>query len=196
MLHLVHIDELDKGPAAVGSQVVDARHPVGVHGQLLVFGVFASVTLDFDDKVQQVVGPIAVVNSHDEVGAVLARLRAIAIRHLKAQVVILDVGHHARVAFGHAAELGLPITVKNHPVDLALGWRAIGFPTFGLRGVEVDKAGSAGGVVRVQHRLDGPLVALLSLGNGSSDAVAGLVGQFLVHQLRWVGVTLAIKTGV
>jgi hypothetical protein len=40
----------------------------------LLLGVLAPVALDLDDEVQQVVGALAVVDQHDEVGQVLAHL--------------------------------------------------------------------------------------------------------------------------
>jgi hypothetical protein len=56
-LDLVHLGELGKRPAAIAAQVVDAGHPVGVHGGLLLDGVFAPVAFDLDHQVQRVAGP-------------------------------------------------------------------------------------------------------------------------------------------
>ena len=64
---------------------------------------------------------MAVVDQDDEVGQVAcAARRAIAVRHLEAEVVVLDVGAHRRVRLGDAAELGLPVAVADDPVDVAL----------------------------------------------------------------------------
>ena len=84
-LDLVDLGELGEGPAAVGAEVVHAGHPVGFHGGLLLLGILAAVALDLDDQVQQVVVAVAVIHQHDEVGQVLARLRAVAVRHFEAR---------------------------------------------------------------------------------------------------------------
>ena len=46
--------ELGEGPAAEVPEVVDARHPIGVHRVGLVLGVLAAKALDLDDEVQRV----------------------------------------------------------------------------------------------------------------------------------------------
>src|SRR5680860_1019702 len=105
--------------------MVDARHPVGVHGGLFLFGVFTAVALDLDDEVERVFCAVAVVHLHDEVRAVFARFGGVAVRHFQAEVVVLYIGQHLGVGLGDAAELGLPATVQNHPVELAAA--AVGF---------------------------------------------------------------------
>ena len=54
---LVDLGKLGKGPAAIGSQIVHARHPVSLHGGPFLFGILAPVALDLDDQVQQVAFP-------------------------------------------------------------------------------------------------------------------------------------------
>ena len=101
---------------------------------------------------------------------------------------------HPRMGFGHAAELGLPVAVEDHPVDVAAV--RVRLPTACLGGGEVHVGCRTHGVVGVQHRLDGPATAHLGAGDGGGDAFARHVGQFLVHELGWVGVALADKTAV
>ncbi len=56
-------------------------------------------------------------------------------------------------------------------------------------------AGGAGGVVGIEQGLDGAL-AEERAGDAGGDAVAGHVGQFLIHELRGIGVALADEAGV
>ena len=53
----------------------------------------------------------------------------------------------------------------------------------------------AGGVVRIEQRLDRTLADELP-GDGGGDAVAGHVGQFLIHEQRGIGAALADEAGV
>ena len=45
--------------------------------------------------------------------------------------------------FGDAAELGFPVAVEHHPVDMALGRRTLGRPQYLLGGAEVDVPSAA-----------------------------------------------------
>ena len=72
--------------------MVHAGHPVGVHRGFLLLRILAPVALDLDDEMQQVVVAVAVIDQHDEVGQILPRLRAVAVRHFEPEVVVLDVG--------------------------------------------------------------------------------------------------------
>ena len=65
-LDLVDLPEFREGPPTVGPSIVDAGYPIGLHGALLLFGILAAVALDFDDKVEQVLFSVAVVNKHHE----------------------------------------------------------------------------------------------------------------------------------
>ena len=47
--NIIDAGKLGEGPATILARSVDARQPVGLHRTLLLFGVFATVTLDFDD---------------------------------------------------------------------------------------------------------------------------------------------------
>jgi hypothetical protein len=47
--------------------------------------------------VQKVVIAVAVIHEHEEVGQILPHLRAVAVRHLQAEVVVLNVGPDLRV---------------------------------------------------------------------------------------------------
>jgi hypothetical protein len=73
--------------------------------------------------------------------------------------------------------------------------RRVGLPAVALRGVEVDMRRGADRVVGVERRLDRAL-AEKGAGDAGGDALAGHVGQFLVHQLRRVGAALADQAGV
>ena len=64
-----------------------------------------------------------------------------------------------------------------------------------LRGVEADVRRGAGGVVGIEQRLDRPLAHERARDAGG-DALAGHVGQFLIHQLRRIGAALADEAGV
>src|SRR5271165_1848958 len=75
--------ELGEGPPAERAEIVDARHPIGVHRVRLVLGVLAAVALDLDDEVQEVVLPVSVIHSHDEIGQVSLWGGAEQIRHLE-----------------------------------------------------------------------------------------------------------------
>ena len=70
-LDLIDVGELGERPAAVRSEIVHARHPVGFHRRLLFLGVLPPVALDLDDQVQEVVVAVAIVDQDDEVGPVL-----------------------------------------------------------------------------------------------------------------------------
>ena len=178
--------------------MVHARHPVRFHRGLLLLGVLAAVALDLHDEVEQVVLavlvlPAAVVHQHDEVRPVLPRLGTVQVRHLEPEAVVLDVRPDLRVFLGHAAKLGLPVAVEDHPVDVA-AVRA-GLPAVRLRRGEPDVGGGPGRVVRVEQRLDRSL-ADERPGDAGGDAVARHVGQLLVHEERRVRSPLADQVGV
>ena len=132
---------------------------------------------------------LAVIDQHDEVGQVAAHRRAEAVGHFEAEVVVLDVGEHPGVRLGDAAELGLPVAVEDHPVEVAAA--RVGLPAVGLRGGEADVGGGAGGVVGVEHRLDRAL-ALEGVADAAGDAGARHVGQFLIHELGRIRAALAL----
>ncbi len=185
-LDLIDLGELGERPAAIGAEMVHARHPVGVHRGFLLLRVLAPVALDLDDEMQQVIGAVAVIHQHDEVGPILPHLGAVAVRHFQAEIVVLGVGDHLGMRLGHAAELGLPVAVEHDPVDVVLRRRTARLPAVGARRVEADVPGGAGGVVGIEQRLDGTLAEELP-GDGRGDAVAGHVGQFLIHEQRRIG---------
>ena len=101
------------------ARVVDRRNPVRLHRRLLLLRVLAPVALDLDDEMQEIVVAVPVVDEDDEVGDVGAALRAVAVRHLEPEVVVLDVRADARVRLDDAAELALPVAVEDDPVDVA-----------------------------------------------------------------------------
>ena len=70
--HLVNLGEFGERPSAIAFEVVHTRHPVNLHGVLLLLGVLSPVAFDFDDQVQQIVIAMAVINVHDEVRQVFA----------------------------------------------------------------------------------------------------------------------------
>ena len=126
-------------------------------------------------------------------GQVLAHFRTIAVRHFEAEVVVLDVGANAGMCFGHAAELGLPIAVEDHPVDVAAA--RVGFPADRFRRVEIDVHGGASRVVGIEHGLDRALADELAVDAGD-DLAAGHVGEHLVLELRRIGAALADQVTV
>ena len=148
----IHVGELGEGPAAVAAGAVHAWYPVGLHGRFFLFGVLASVALDLDHEVEQVVVAVAIVHEHDEVGEVGARLGAVPVGDLQPQTVVLDVGADRRLRLDEATELGLPVAVADYPVDVAAA--RVGLPAGPLRGGEVDVNRRAGRVVGVEHGRD------------------------------------------
>lgn len=146
--HAVDFGELGEGPAAVLPQVIDARYPIGVHRGLLFLGVLPPVAFDFDDQVQRFLR--SVLQQDNKIGKIDPLFGAEAIRHLHAQVVVLDVGPDAGVRFRHAAELRFPVAVKDHPVDVA------------SPGVRFPAVLPGSGEVDVHRRTDG----IVGVGNG------------------------------
>ena len=136
---------------------------------------------------------MSVVHQHDEIRKVPSRFGAIAVGHFQPEAVILDVGLDARVGFGHAAELGLPVAIEDHPVDVAPA--GVGLPAIRARRVELHVRGGAGGIVRIEHGFDG-VGSDHVVGDGGGDAVASHVGQFLIQELSRFGITFAHQTGV
>ena len=130
-LDLIDLGELGERPAAIRAEMVHARHPVGVHRGFLLLRVLAAVALDLDHEMQQVVVAVPVVHQHDEVGQILPRLRAVAVRHFQAEIVVLHVGAHLRMRLGDAAELRLPVAVEHDPVDVVLRRRTARLPAVG-----------------------------------------------------------------
>jgi len=144
---------------------------------------------------QLVIGAVTVIHQHDEVGQILPRLGAIAIRHFQTEVMVLGVSDHLGMRFNDTAKFGFPVAVEHDPVDLVLRRRTARIPAVRARRVEPDVAGGAGGIVGIEQRLDGTLAEKLP-GDGCGDAVAGHVGQFLIHEQRGIGAAFAHETGV
>ena len=124
-LDLIDLGELGERPAAIGAEMVHAGHPVGLHRGFLLLRVLAPVALDLDHEMQQVIGAVTVIHQHDEVGQILPRLGAVAVRHFQAEVMVLGVGAHLRVRFGDAAEFAFPVAVEHDPVDVVLRRRPL-----------------------------------------------------------------------
>lgn len=191
----IDIAELGEGPATVGGEVVHTGDPVGFHGGGLFLRVLTTVAFNFHDKVEQVVRAVAVFHEDNEVREVAAGFRAVTVRDFQAEVVILDVGADLRMAFGHAAELGLPVAVEDDPVEVAFRRWPLGVPAVGFRGVETDVLGGPGGIVGIEQGFDGPGVGEC-LGDAGGDLVAGQVRELLIHEQGRIGVALADEAGV
>ena len=71
--------------------------PVGI----LVAPIIPALT---DHEMERIIGAVTVIHQNDEVGQILPRLRAVAIGHLQAKVVVLGVGDHLGMRFDNAAE--------------------------------------------------------------------------------------------
>ena len=106
--------------------------------------------------------------------------------------MVLHVGLYLRVALGDAAELGLPIAVQDDPVDVALP--RVGLPTALLGSGEVDVGGRAGGIEWIEQHLDRPVGGVGPI-DCRGDALAGHVGQLLVHELGPICVASALQAG-
>ena len=129
-----------------------------------------------------------VVHEHDEVGSIVASLGAVAVGNLETQVVVLDVGADSGVRLRDPAELGFPLAVADHPVDVTAA--RVGLPADLLRRDKVHVDGRAGRVVGVKDGADRPLSGELR-DDASSDPLASHVGELLVAELRRVGSALA-----
>jgi len=64
----VHIADFEEGPAAEAAVVVDRGDPVRLHRLPFVVRVDPPVALYFDDQVERVVGPVAVIDLQDKSG--------------------------------------------------------------------------------------------------------------------------------
>src|SRR5439155_11816815 len=155
-LDLVNLSELSEGPAAVSFEIVHTGDPIDVHSRLLFLRVFAAVALDLDDQVQQIIVAMAVINQHDEVRQVLAHFRSVPVWDFEAEIVVFDVGAHARMRLRDAAKLGFPIAIQHYPVNMAAS--RVRFPTVGPRCVEANMSSGPNRIVSVEHCLDGPSV--------------------------------------
>ena len=162
---------------------------------LLLLRVLAPVALDLDDEMQRVVRAVAVVHQHDEVGQILPRLGAVAIRNLETEVVVLGVGDSPcgcdSATRQNSASQSLSSTTQ-------LTWFFGGGPVVSQRSARdvLNRTWrGAGGVIRIEQRLDRTL-AEERAGDGRGDPVAGHVGQLLIHELRRIRVALADETGV
>ena len=170
--------------------IIHTGHPVVLHGGLLVFGVLSSVALDLDDEMQEV---MAAVDDNDKVWSVHPHFGGVAVGDLEAEVVILDVGLDPGMGFDHAAELPLPVAVEDDPIDVATA--GIRLVEIGLGGGEVDVGGGTDGIVGIEHGFDRATADLRSR-DGGRDALAGDIGQLLVHELGGVGATLADEAAI
>ena len=74
-LHLVDIGKFYKAPATVRAQVIDTGYPVSLHSGLLFFGILAAVA-GSTIRCGRSSSPLTVIHQHDEIGIILARLRA------------------------------------------------------------------------------------------------------------------------
>ena len=61
--------------------------------------------------------------------------------------MVFRVGHDFRMRLGDAAELGFPVAVEHHPVDVVLGRRTAGVPAVRPGRVKSDVGRGAGGIV-------------------------------------------------
>ena len=136
---------------------------------------------------------MAAVHVNDEIGQIDPRLGPISIRHLEPQIVVLHVCLHPRVGFGDAAELRLPLTIEDDPVDVTA--LRVRLPAVLARGSEVHVTGRSSWVVRIENRLDG-LRPHQSARDGRGDTLACHVGERLVHQLRRLRLTLTHQAAV
>jgi hypothetical protein len=104
------------------------------------------------------------------------------------QALVLDVGEHPWMGLGDASELGLPVAIADHPVDVAT--RRRGLPAGLFAGGEAHVGRRARGVIGIGDRLD-PLLALKAALAGKIDAVGRLVGDLLIEELGGEGPVLA-----
>ena len=99
---------------------------------------------------------MAVINEYDEVRQVLPHFRSVPVWDFEAEIVVFDVGAHARMRLRDTAKLGLPIAIQHDPVDVAAP--RVRFPTVGPRCVEANMGGGPNRIVSVEYCLDWPLV--------------------------------------
>ncbi len=121
------------------------------------------------------------------------RIRAVAVGNFETEVVILYVGPHLRMRFGDTAEFGFPIAIEDDPVDVAAA--RVGLPAIGFRGVELHVHRGAGGIVGIENRFD-RAAAHFGAGDGGGDALAGHVGELLIHELGRIGAAFADEASI
>jgi outer membrane protein TolC len=72
--NLSNLREFGESPAAIGFEVIHARHPIRFHRGFLFLCILAPIALNLDNEVQEVVIAVAVIHEHDEVGQILPHL--------------------------------------------------------------------------------------------------------------------------
>ena len=78
----------------------------------------------------------AVINQHDEVRQVLAHFRSVPVWDVETEIVVFDVGAHARMRLRDAAKLGFPIAIEDYPVDVTTA--GICLPAMRFGGIKID----------------------------------------------------------
>src|SRR5262245_57790229 len=144
---------------------------------------------------EKIIGSMSVVHQHDEIGQVFADFRAIPVWNFKAKIMVFGIGDDFGVSLGHTAELRFPIAVEDDPVDVIPGWWPTGLPSFSTGSGEANVRRGTGRIIRSQQGFYGP-PAFGRAGDAGCDAVAGHVGQFLVHEKRRIGIALAYEARV
>src|SRR5208337_3847398 len=155
-----------------------AGNPQLLHRLRLELRVAATIALGFEDEVQRLLA--TVVDADDEVRDVAARRRAVAVRDLEIEALVLHIGKHMRIALDDARQLALPRALADNRVDLRLA--RVGHADR-LRRREINVARRAARVIGIGDGLDAALAPGDALA-GEIDALGGGVGEFEIGDRR------------
>lgn len=133
---------------------------------------------------------MAIIDSDDEVGKVASHLRAVPVRHFQPEIVIFHIRLHPLVRFGNTAEFALPVTIQNHPVDMAAIGR--GLPSIRSGCIEAHMRCRPGWIIGIEHGCDRALVRIRPCYAGGNP-VARHIRKLLIDQEGRVGAPLAYQ---
>src|SRR5579872_384697 len=97
------------------------------------------------------------------------------------------------MGLGDAAELAFPTAIEDDPVDVTAA--GVSLPEAGFGGGELHVDGGTGGIVGIEHGLDGAAIHF-GAGDGGGDALASHVGQRLIEELGGIRAAGANEAGI
>ena len=113
--------------------------------------LFEGFAANFDDEVQQIVRPVAIVDANDVIGVVIRGPPFVGVRNAEAEILVLDVRFHfgqGIAIFERLREVRFPFAVVRHEVNVTLIRTRL---VASLQRVERDDARRAERIVRLQH---------------------------------------------
>ncbi len=99
-------------------RIVDGGHPDIAQGLGLGRVLLVALALDLDHQIERF--GAALVDPHDEIGPIAARLAAELIGHLETEIVVLRIGDDLAHAFQPLGQPGLPRLIVDDMVQVAL----------------------------------------------------------------------------